>query len=65
MIPAAEEVSRLCPATDGTLTKNRVVWWSTAHTYKNAVTNELFLFTSSEMYRRFGGSQYLANAMKV
>lgn len=41
------------------------VWWSTAHTYKNAVTNELFLLTSAQAYTRFGGDQYLTNAQNV
>ena len=41
------------------------VWWSGAHTYKNAITNELFLFTSASAYLRFGGNDYLANAIKV
>ncbi|KAH9933959.1 glycoside hydrolase family 76 protein [Epithele typhae] len=41
------------------------VWWSSAHTYKNAITNQLFLHLSAAMYNRFGGSQYLANAQKT
>ena len=41
------------------------MWWSSAHTYKNAITNELFLHVSAAMYNRFGGSQYLANAQKT
>lgn len=41
------------------------VWWSGAHTYKNAVTNELFLYTSALGYIRFGTQSYLDNANKV
>ncbi|KAF9554284.1 glycoside hydrolase family 76 protein [Agrocybe pediades] len=41
------------------------VWWSTAHTYKNAVTNELFLRLSAEGYLRFKDPTYLANAKKT
>ena len=41
------------------------MWWSSAHTYKNAITNELFLHVSAAMYNRFGGAQYLANAQKT
>ena len=44
---------------------NRSVWWSSAHTYKNAITNQLFLHTSANMYNRFGDSTYLANAQQV
>ncbi|KIK67462.1 glycoside hydrolase family 76 protein [Collybiopsis luxurians FD-317 M1] len=39
--------------------------WSTAHTYKNAITNELFLYTSADGYLRGGGQTYLDNANKV
>ncbi|KAI0739438.1 glycoside hydrolase family 76 protein [Daedaleopsis nitida] len=41
------------------------MWWSTAHTYKNAVTNELFLYISASAYLRFGDQAYLANAQKT
>ncbi|KAI0773562.1 glycoside hydrolase family 76 protein [Fomes fomentarius] len=41
------------------------MWWSTAHTYKNAVTNELFLFISASAYLRFGDNAYLQNAQKT
>ncbi|KAF5354746.1 hypothetical protein D9756_005252 [Leucocoprinus leucothites] len=41
------------------------VWWSTAHTYKNAITNELFLLTSANGYLRFRNSSYLVNAQKT
>ena len=42
-----------------------IVWWSGAHTYKNAITNELFLHVSAALYNRFGGSEYLTNAQKT
>ncbi|KII92374.1 glycoside hydrolase family 76 protein [Plicaturopsis crispa FD-325 SS-3] len=41
------------------------VWWSTAHTYKNAITNHLFLYTSAEGYIRNGDQTYLDNAKKT
>ncbi|KAF9478615.1 glycoside hydrolase family 76 protein [Pholiota conissans] len=41
------------------------VWWSTAHTYKNAVTNELFLLLSASGYLRNRDPTYLANAQKT
>ncbi|VDB86588.1 unnamed protein product [Peniophora sp. CBMAI 1063] len=41
------------------------VWWSTDHTYKNAITNELFLYTSARGYQITGDSTYLANAQKA
>ncbi|CDO77566.1 Glycoside Hydrolase Family 76 protein [Trametes cinnabarina] len=41
------------------------VWWSSAHTYKNAITNELFLYTSASAYLRFGDQKYLTNAQKA
>lgn len=41
------------------------VWWSSAHTYKNAITNELFLYTSAAGYLRGGGQTYLDNAIKT
>ncbi|KAE9411554.1 glycoside hydrolase family 76 protein [Gymnopus androsaceus JB14] len=41
------------------------VWWSTAHTYKNAITNELFLYTSADGFLRGGGQTYLDNANNV
>ncbi|KAH7923716.1 glycoside hydrolase family 76 protein [Leucogyrophana mollusca] len=40
------------------------VWWSTAHTYKNAITNELFLLTSASGYLRTKNQTYLDNANK-
>ena len=42
-----------------------LVWWSSAHTYKNAITNELFLLTSAEAYLRTGNNTYHENAVKV
>ncbi|KXN90628.1 hypothetical protein AN958_03868 [Leucoagaricus sp. SymC.cos] len=41
------------------------VWWSFAHTYKNAITNELFLLISANGYLRFRNPTYLANAQKT
>ncbi|KNZ80518.1 Mannan endo-1,6-alpha-mannosidase DCW1, partial [Termitomyces sp. J132] len=41
------------------------VWWSTAHTYKNAITNELFLRLSAEGFLRGSGQTYLDNALKT
>jgi len=41
------------------------VWWSTAHTYKNAITNELFLLISANGYLRNRNPTYLANAQKT
>ena len=43
----------------------RSVWWSGAHTYKNAITNELFLHLSAKLYNRFKDASYLDNAKKV
>lgn len=40
------------------------VWWSSADTYKNSITNELFLLTSAQGYLRGGGQTYLDNANK-
>ncbi|KAF9071688.1 Six-hairpin glycosidase [Rhodocollybia butyracea] len=39
------------------------IWWSTAHTYKNAVTNELFIYASADGFLRGGGETYLNNAI--
>ena len=48
------------------LTERRLsVWWSGAHTYKNAITNELFLLTSATAYLRTRNSTYLTNAQKA
>jgi hypothetical protein len=44
---------------------NDPVWWSTDHTYKNAITNELFLYTSASGYLRGFGQKYLDNAKKT
>ncbi|TFK62697.1 glycoside hydrolase family 76 protein [Pluteus cervinus] len=38
------------------------VWWSKDHTYKNAITNELFLLLSAQGYVRFGDPAFLNNA---
>ncbi|KAG2132645.1 glycoside hydrolase family 76 protein [Suillus cothurnatus] len=40
------------------------VWWSTDHTYKNAITNQLFLLTSAAGYLRTKNETYLENANK-
>jgi len=47
------------------------VWWTDDHThgvlgkgYKNAITNELFLYASTSLYRATGNSTYLQWAMK-
>ncbi|EJD52539.1 glycoside hydrolase family 76 protein [Auricularia subglabra TFB-10046 SS5] len=41
------------------------MWWSKAHTYKNAITNELFLYVSASGYNRFKEQMFLDNANKV
>ncbi|KAL1664721.1 glycoside hydrolase family 76 protein [Schizophyllum commune] len=41
------------------------VWWNSAHTYKNAVTNELFLYTSAARYNRWHDQAHLDNAKKT
>ncbi|KAJ3887867.1 glycoside hydrolase family 76 protein [Lentinula edodes] len=41
------------------------VWWTVDHTYKNAITNELFLTLSAQGYLRFKNETYLENARKV
>ncbi|VDB93551.1 unnamed protein product [Peniophora sp. CBMAI 1063] len=41
------------------------VWWSSAKTYKNAITNELFLLTSAQGYSRTNDGKYLQNAKNV
>jgi len=41
------------------------VWWSSANTYKNAITNELFLLTSASGYLRNNDQMYLDNAKKA
>ncbi|TFL03058.1 glycoside hydrolase family 76 protein [Pterulicium gracile] len=38
------------------------LWWSTAHTYKNAITNELFFMASGTLYLRTGQEVFLENA---
>ena len=42
-----------------------IVWWSSAHTYKNAITNELFLYTSARGYQLTGDATFLTNAKKA
>ena len=41
------------------------VWWSSDKAYKNAITNELFLYTSAVRYLRTQNQTYLDNAKKV
>jgi hypothetical protein len=41
------------------------VWWTTDHTYKNAITNELFLLTSSRGFQLTGDQKFMDNARKV
>ncbi|EIM86953.1 Six-hairpin glycosidase [Stereum hirsutum FP-91666 SS1] len=43
-------------------TCNGGVWWSTDHTYKNAITNELYLAVSARGYEITGNQTYLDNA---
>lgn len=42
-----------------------IVWWSTDHTYKNAITNQLYLAISARGYQITGNQTYLDNANKV
>lgn len=35
------------------------LWWSRDRTYKNAITNELFLLAAARLYRRTGEQSYL------
>ncbi|KAF7979100.1 hypothetical protein HWV62_43624 [Athelia sp. TMB] len=60
-IRTAQRLFTILSQANGTLG----LWWSSAHTYKNAITNELFLLTSASGYLRGGGSTYLANAQKT
>jgi len=41
------------------------VWWSAAKTYKNAITNHLYLYTSAVGYLRGYGDTYLQNAIRT
>jgi predicted alpha-1,6-mannanase (GH76 family) len=41
------------------------VWWSGAHDYKNAITNELFIVSSMKMYEKTHDASYLATAKKA
>ncbi|KAG8994282.1 hydrolase 76 protein [Tulasnella sp. JGI-2019a] len=62
---SATEIYNMIAAEWDTTNCGGGVWWSTAHTYKNAITNELFLLTSASGYLRTGEASYLANAQKV
>lgn len=42
-----------------------IVWWSKAHTYKNAITNQLWLYVSASGFNRFHDQRFLDNANKV
>ncbi|KAG8996312.1 hydrolase 76 protein [Tulasnella sp. JGI-2019a] len=61
---SATEIYNMIAAEWDTTNCGGGVWWSTAHTYKNAITNELFLLTSASGYLRTGEASYLANAQK-
>ena len=43
------------------------LWWTTSRTYKNAVTNELFITASAQLSSRLGsaGAPYLQHAVSV
>ncbi|KAF8315173.1 Six-hairpin glycosidase [Clavulina sp. PMI_390] len=41
------------------------VWWNSEKTYKNAITNELFLYSSAASYLRTQESTYLTNAQSA
>ena len=41
------------------------VWWDPTMTYKNAITNELFLLSSASLYQVTGNKTYLLWANKV
>ncbi|KAG8884544.1 hydrolase 76 protein [Tulasnella sp. 332] len=63
-LESASELYSLVAAQWDTTNCGGGVWWSTAKTYKNAITNELFLYTSADGYLRTGQASYLANAQK-
>ncbi|KAF9452364.1 glycoside hydrolase family 76 protein [Macrolepiota fuliginosa MF-IS2] len=54
-----------CGGGETAINERSPVWWSTAHTYKNAITNELFLLTSANGYLRNNNPTYLDNAQKT
>jgi predicted alpha-1,6-mannanase (GH76 family) len=41
------------------------LWWRTDKTYKNAVTNELFIKIAAELHQRTGDQSYLDQAVEV
>ncbi|KAG9024232.1 hydrolase 76 protein [Tulasnella sp. JGI-2019a] len=63
-LTSASELYNLVAAQWDTTNCGGGVWWSTAKTYKNSITNELFLYTSADGYLRTGQATYLANAQK-
>ncbi|KAG8863997.1 hydrolase 76 protein [Tulasnella sp. 330] len=63
-LKSASELYDLVAAQWDTTNCGGGVWWSTAKTYKNAITNELFLYTSANGYLRTGQASYLENARK-
>jgi predicted alpha-1,6-mannanase (GH76 family) len=40
------------------------LWWNTDRTYKNAITNELFLTLAALLHQRTGGQEYLSWALR-
>jgi hypothetical protein len=66
---AGAEVSEIVPfssePTSNPFFRCDPVWWSSKKTYKNAITNELFLYTSALRYLRTHNQTYLDNAQKV
>ncbi|KAH8924109.1 glycoside hydrolase family 76 protein [Atractiella rhizophila] len=63
-ITAAQKIYDIIETKWDTSTCGGGVWWSSAEDYKNAVTNELFLYISAKGYLRGFGQKYLDNAIK-